>query len=128
VQCPQFQLFQSRTNNAFPIEVRCGWTTGDSLPDVPSYPLTKAFNVGAIFKPEETDYYYLRVDEFDFVVSADLFDQMRQQKTRLWIYCCLVYLDFMQNPHEVCFCWERYQTVGTGGFKKDPTPAYNRKT
>jgi hypothetical protein len=110
---------------AFPLEVYFGFTVGDQLPETPIYAFSKAFSVDTIL---EADPLSKDLREFEFDVMPNLFDGLRTSSTRLWFYCNLVYLDFMQRRHEAGFCWERWQTPGAGGFRTDPTPAYNKKT
>src|SRR6202043_377548 len=40
---------------AFPIEVQCGWSAGDKLPDVPAYTFTKLFSVNSIVDPTDEE-------------------------------------------------------------------------
>jgi hypothetical protein len=110
---------------AIPLEVHFGFTVGDQLPETPIYTFSKAFSVDAIL---EADPLSKNLREFEFDVAPDLFDGLRTSSTRLWFYCNLVYLDFMQGRHEAGFCWERWQNPGSGGFRTDPTPAYSKKT
>jgi len=110
---------------AFPIEVRFGYSAGDELPATPVYSFTKDFSVSVVLEAEPL----LKVlREIDFEVPPDLFDKLRASSAKLWIYCNLIYLDFMQKRHEAAFCWERFQRPGSGVFRDDPTPAYNKKT
>jgi hypothetical protein len=112
---------------AFPIEIQCGWTEGDSLPKVPRYTYSKQFQIGVIFEPnaKPSQLYYN-----DMLFESDLgfFNRVRDQEVKLWFYCSLAYLDFMQNRHDVGFCWRRHEFFGGGKFIADPSPAYNRKT
>jgi hypothetical protein len=113
---------------AFPIEVQCGWFIGTKLPAEPTYIFTKPFPLGAIFEPEQDTIRELNIFEFMFETKPGLYDRLRDKTESLWFFCSFAYLDFMKNRHDEGFCWERYETFGTGGFRRDPTPAYNRKT
>jgi hypothetical protein len=113
---------------AFPIELRCGWTVGDKLPDVPAYTGTKAFPIDLIFKPNDEEPDRMRINDFDLKFEPGVCDKVRSNTASLWFYCSLVYLDFMQTRHEAGFCWQRHEITGGGVFLPDATPAYNQKT
>jgi hypothetical protein len=112
--------------DAYLAELKCGWITGANLPTVPFYQFTELISVERILKQNTSA--DVRTEKFEFAVSADFFDRMRANQVKLWFFCCLVYTDFLQNTHEACFCWERWQRPGDGGFNVDTTEAYNRKT
>lgn len=118
-------FFNLGRTKAIPLEVHFGFTVGNQLPETPIYAFSKAFSVDAIL---EADPLSKNLLEFEFDVAPDIFDGLRTSSTRLWFYCNLVYLDFMQSRHEAGFCWERWQSPGKGGFRTDQTPAYNKKT
>lgn len=112
---------------AFPVELECGCIFGETLPAVPVYSSKKAFATNTIFKFDAEDSYDTSIMEFQFDVPADAYNQLRNQTGKLWFYCNLIYLDFMQSRHESAFCWRRQQGIGPGRFIVDSTPAYNRK-
>jgi hypothetical protein len=112
---------------AFPIEIRCGWSFG-VLPDTPTYTFTKEFQLGYIFEPDPKVTPAMNINTFPFMAEPGLHDRIRNEDENLWFYCCLIYADFMQNRHEVAFCWQRVEGFGAGRFSPDPTSAYNRKT
>jgi hypothetical protein len=113
---------------AFPTEVECGCTFGEILAGVPTYTCKKILSTNTIFKPETENSYEVSMREFEFDVPADAYDRIRSQSAEMWVYCNLIYLDFMQNRHESAFCWRRYQGIGPGRFIAESKPAYNRKT
>jgi hypothetical protein len=113
---------------AFPIELRCGWTAGDKLPDVPVYTLAISFPLNLILEPKSEEPSQLHIHNFDLTFGPGLYDRVRDNTVGLWFYCSVVYLDFMQTRHEAGFCWKRYEIFGGGGFLPDPTPTYNQKT
>jgi hypothetical protein len=121
-------FFNVGRTQAFPIEVQCGWIVGDKLPDVPSYTFTKSFPINLIFESNPKATEALNINEFELTFAPGLYDGVRNSTVGMWFYCNVVYLDFMQNRHEAGFCWRRYETVGSGWFRQDATPAYNRKT
>jgi hypothetical protein len=122
----QVTFYNHGRTDAYLSEIKCGWIAGNSLPDVPMYQFTELINVDKILAHQSGG--DIRTDKFEFEVSADFFDQMRARTVKLWFFCCLVYTDFLQNTHETCFCWERWQNSGAGGFNIDTTESYNRKT
>jgi hypothetical protein len=113
---------------AFPIEIQCGWTEGGSLPKVPRYTYTKQFQIGVIFEPNTPNPSQFNYTDLLFESDLGFYNRVREKKVRLWFYCSLVYLDFMQSRHEAGFCWERIESFGAGILSPDSTPAYNRKT
>ena len=113
---------------AFPIQIRCGWTVGERLPDEPIYTFTKQFRIGLIFDPDPKITPQLHVNEFVCEQPVGFHKSIRDDNQRLWFYCSLSYLDFMQNRHEAGFCWRRYEAAGTGDFIEDDKASYNRKT
>jgi hypothetical protein len=113
---------------AFPVEVQYGWTFGKNLPAIPGYAFTKRFRIDDIIN-QGGGTAFLNLDEdFAFEQGADPSEEVRRATSGLWFYCCIVYLDFMQNRHESGFCWRRHEVRGSGFFLVDSTPAYNRKT
>jgi hypothetical protein len=115
-------------SRALPIEVELGWTFGDKLPDIPIYISRKQFTTDTIYEPDSGPYDLRINDESDFDLPPDAFDRLREQSVKLWFYCNLIYLDFMQTRHEAGFCWRRYQLPGEGRFVPEPASAYNQKT
>jgi len=113
---------------AFPIDLRCGWTVGGEFPAIPIYRFTKEFMTNVIFEPDQKVIEKLRLIELEIEIPADGYDRIRDGTINFWFYCCFAYLDFMQDRHEIGFCWQRYETFGAGGFWVDPTSSYNRKT
>jgi hypothetical protein len=121
-------FFNVGRTQAFPVEVQCGWAVGDKLPDVPSYTFTKPFPINLIFEANPKATEGLNISEFELTFAPGLYDGVRNGTVSMWFYCNVAYLDFMQNRHEAGFCWRRYETIGSGWFRQDATPAYNRKT
>jgi hypothetical protein len=113
---------------AFPIEVRCGWTVGDRLPDVPVYTFTKSFPTNLIFEPGPNTTEHLHISEFELEFAPGVPEKARINAVGLWFYCSVAYLDFMQNRHEVGFCWRRWDVTTSAWFREDATPAYSQKT
>jgi hypothetical protein len=113
---------------AFPIELRGGWTVGDKLPDVPAYTFTKLFPINFICEPKDDEPDRMNINDCDLQFGPGLYDQVRSNTVSLWFYCSIVYLDFMQTRHEAGFCWQRHEITGGGVFLPDATPAYNQKT
>jgi hypothetical protein len=111
---------------AFPIEIQIGCTIGNRLPKTPVYCFSKPFPVNTLWEPGHRERVTLR--EFDFDATPDIYERLRTRRIHLWFYCNLVYLDFMQTRHELSFCWKRNESIGTGTFVEDASPAYNRKT
>jgi hypothetical protein len=113
---------------AFPVEIQFGCTIGDKLPEVPTYPHTKPFRTNAILEPDPKGSAEVPLREFDFDAPAEIYERLRSNSVKLWFYCNLVYLDFMDARHEVGFCWRQVESFGMGVFRADPTLAYNKKT
>jgi hypothetical protein len=113
---------------AFPIEVQLGWSVGDKLPNAPVYTFTKPFKVDTILEPNPVTPFEMWINDFEVTLAAGDTNKIVTRQVTLWLYCRIVYLDFMQTRHEAGFCWARYETFGGGGFMADATPAYNRKT
>lgn len=113
---------------AVPIEIQCGWTFGDALPDEPIYKWSTGFKVDAVIEPLPAEPVEFWMHELTMDVPADASTQLRERKANLWFYVCFVYLDFMKTRHEDCFCWRRVEGFGMGQFVTDDTPAYNRRS
>lgn len=113
-------------SNAFPIEIRWGWTIGSKLPDRPAYTFAESLSVDTVINVSKS--YEFNSFNLDSECPPTLYDDLRANKTKLWFYCSIAYLDFMQTRREAGFCWQRYEIVGKGFWVTDPTPAYNRKT
>jgi hypothetical protein len=125
LQC--FDFTNRGRTKAFPIEVRWGWSVGDKLPRRPVYKFNKAFDLDVILKAEDGRV-GLFITTFDMEIALGDTERIETKQTKLWLYCCLVYEDFMRTRREIGFCWRRYENPGAGGFILDATPAYNRKT
>ncbi len=110
---------------AFPIEIQFGYFVGNKLPEIPVYNFTEAFSVDAVIESEP---FHKRLGESEFDVAPGTLAGVQAGSVRLWFYCNLIYLDFMQTRREAGFCWERWQKTGASSFRTDPTPAYNRKS
>ena len=114
---------------ANPIELRWGWTVGDKLPTVPVYPLSKSFDMDVVLEADQpATIVEMNVGQFEMRLASGDTDKIVNNQTTLWVYCCLVYEDFMRTKHEEGFCWKRRESVGGRTFTPDATPAYNRKT
>jgi hypothetical protein len=116
------RFFNSGRTAAVLLEIAFGYTIGNHLPSEPSYTLTKPFSIGCLLQSEP---FSKAINEFEFDVPAGTYNEFRASSTKIWFYCNLIYLDFMQTRHEAAFCWEK--NPGSGSFRDDPAPAYNRK-
>jgi hypothetical protein len=126
LQC--FDFSNLGRTKAFPIEIRWGWTVGDSLPDIPVYNFSKSFGIDVIFEPDSETRFQLYATDFAMNIAPGDTGRIMGNQIKLWLYCCVVYLDFMQTRHEVGFCWKRLETFGGGRLLVDATSAYNCKT
>jgi hypothetical protein len=70
----------------------------------------------------------MNINECLFESRSDFYERVRSGYDKLWFFCSIVFLDFMQNRHEIGFCWQRHEGFGGGQFRMDATPAYNSKT
>jgi hypothetical protein len=108
-------------------------TLGDGLPDIPVYSGTETFLPANEFKPppekpglHETP--YKRFSNCSIVVRDGDGDKIQKNEIKLWVYCKLVYADFMDVRREVGMCW-RWTNIGLGmAWRSDTTPAYNKKS
>jgi hypothetical protein len=129
LQC--FEFSNRGRTKAFPIELNWGWIVSDKLPDIPEYRLSKLFDLKAtISEVEGITLLYVR--EFDMELTEGdterITDRSPAAQVKLWLYCHLVYEDFMDERRSIGFCWKRLDQFGGGRFVADATPAYNRKT
>lgn len=113
---------------AFPIEIEYGWTAGRELPKSPVYRRIKTFDAGYILDASRSSAPEIDLPDADIEIPENGYDQIGAGDLRVWFYCRLSYLDFMEQERSVSFCWQRYETLGRGGFRVDDTPAYNQKT
>lgn len=120
-------LNRGRTK-ALPVEIRCGWTFGNDLPEEPVYRWDSGFDLDAVVDPQPAEPLEIYLSKLEMDVPADAYGQLTARTSKLWFYVCLVYLDFMKIRHEESFCWRRTEGIGTGRFISDDTAAYNRKT
>jgi hypothetical protein len=112
---------------AFPMKVRWGWTVGKSLPDIPTYRLSKSFETDAILEPGPNQRMQLSIRGYSMVIPPGATANLKSNDTTLWLYCSVTYLDFMQAEHEAGFCWQLPYFSSSRLFAVS-TPAYNRKT
>jgi hypothetical protein len=120
-------LFNLGRTQAFPLELACGWAAGADMPIPPTYEFRKEFLPGTIIDPERGGSGQMYINECVFEHPSATREIILAGETKLWFYCSLIYLDFMQTRHEARFCWRRDETGG-GRYVPDPTPAYNQKT
>lgn len=114
---------------AFPIELRCGWTVGERLPTSPSYPAVSPFLLNFILQPDPKTTPKKNIhDLVEILLEPGVAQLIHDGQTTLWFYCSLVFDDFMQVRHEQRFCWRWEEYRGNGLFRSDSTPAYNLKT
>ncbi|TPK92660.1 hypothetical protein FJ934_20495 [Mesorhizobium sp. B2-4-12] len=123
----RLMLFNLGRTQAFPLELACGWAAGADLPMPPIYAFRKEFLAGTIIKPDRKVPAVVHISECAFEHPSVTREIILAEEAKLWFYCSLVYLDFMQTRHEARFCWRRDEITG-GRFLPDPTPAYNQKT
>jgi hypothetical protein len=124
---PVLTFFNLGPTKAFPVEIRCGWTLGEKLPEEPIFLVTETFLPNIIFEPDPKaePRKFLR---FNMPLRAGEWPLICGGKLPLWFYCVFGYDDFMATRHDARFCW-RWQNIGFGmGWRVDDTPAYNRKT
>ena len=115
-------FFNAGRTKAIPLDLLFGYTVGDQLPEEPIYVFSKPFSIDCLI---ETDPFSKLLREYTFDVAPGVYSELRIPTTKLWFYCKLVYLDFMQMRHEVGFCWRRLEGFGGSTFVRDETPAYN---
>jgi hypothetical protein len=129
-----FSLISFDFNNlgntrANPMEVIWGWTVGDELPKAPIYTLAESFDIDMVLEADQpATIVEINIGRFEMKLAAGDTDRITNNQTKLWVYCCLIYEDFMQTRREAGFCWKRRETLGAHDFIPDATPAYNRKT
>lgn len=122
---PAVAVTNAGRTRAFPIEIAWGWTFGDQLPPTPAYSGTTSYEAGFILRPDVTDLIAINAT---VEVPVDAYDQIRGGSAKLWFYCCLTYLDFMDTKRTARFCWLRFESFGGGRWLRDETPTYNGKT
>jgi hypothetical protein len=88
---------------ARPLQVECGWFFGDQLPPIPSFTFTKQLSLNAVLDPTDDDPMAVNITESVFKTGLGFYDAVRHDKLRLWFYCRITYLDFMQESHEAGF-------------------------
>lgn len=124
---PFLTCFNLGPTKAFPVEVRCGWTIGDKLPEKLILQFTETFLPNIIFEPDPKAEPRKSL-QFVMPLRAGECPLICGGKLPLWFYCVFGYDDFMGTRHDARFCW-RWQNIGLGmGWRVDDTPAYNRKT
>ncbi len=127
-QCYIFSLtfFNLGLTKAFPVEVRCGWTIGEKLPEEPIYLETEIFPPNLIIEPDPNGGLSKSLN-FAMPLRPGEWSLICGGKRSLWFYCNFYYDDFMGARHGTRFCW-RWQNVGVGmGWHVDETPTYNHK-
>jgi hypothetical protein len=118
-------FFNSGRTKAVPLELLLGYSVGNDLPGEPLYNVSRPFSIDSLI---ETEPFAKQLRDLDFDIGPNVYSELRVPTTKLWFYCKLVYLDFMQTRHEVGFCWRRIESVGGGRLIRDETPAYNYRT
>jgi hypothetical protein len=112
---------------AYPIEIRYGYTLGGPLPLVPSYQFAERFLPENVFGPDPQSASEKRLNG-DIEMQPEDWPLINTGAKDLWFYCEFTFEDFMDIRHDVSFCW-KWAYVGSGmAWRRDRTPAYNRKT
>jgi hypothetical protein len=117
-------LLNLGSSRALPAEILYGWTIGEVLPERPSYRASEKFQPDVILEPNAKPGMKtlslgmpLKPGEWPKICGGNF----------CWFYCTLLYDDFMETRREAAFCW-RWANTGAGlSWRKDATPAYNRK-
>lgn len=119
--------------SAFPIEVKSGMIIGDELPPEPRYSSNDMFAMDASLDPTHSNQSSpitreKRLTNCVVVLREGEHDKIHSDTTNVWLYCSLVYRDFMDERREVGLCWRLTRYGYDREWRPDTTPAYNRKT
>jgi hypothetical protein len=113
---------------AFPMRVGIAHTLSKTLPAVPVYSLIMDVPTDQII-PNNTS---LDIDvQYQMAFSQAASAAIAAETTHLWLYCYLTYADFLDDTHEIRFCWRWGRPDKTGIFyftnECDAPAAYRRK-
>lgn len=129
VHIDTLKFFNIGGSKAFPIDIRYGFFFGDELPGDPEYTGVHVLKPNSVLEPHgPTSAMTEHTRQVSAQVPDDAYNQIRHDKKKLWFFCVLAYLDFINERREIGFCWHRIETIGGGKWIADPTQAYNRKT
>jgi hypothetical protein len=87
---------------AFIVKLDMGFAVADTLPAVPVYDRTFARPPGVIMAVGVTTDFEI---PYAIHLTDEQFARIGDGTANLWIYCSLHYRDFLDNPHQVGFCW-----------------------
>lgn len=112
---------------AIPIKIRYDYTLGQPLPAEPNYSFEERFLPENIFEPDPKTTLRKRLSG-DIEMLPEDWPLICNGTKDVWFYCDFVFEDFMEVRHSVSFCW-KWSHVGHGmAWRRDRSPAYNRKT
>lgn len=115
------------TTRAHPIEIRYGYKLAGPLPALPSYQFAETFLPENIFEPDPKVTPFKNLNG-DIEILPEDWPLICTGRKEFWFYCDFTFEDFMEVRHDVSFCW-KWTYVGSGmAWRRDRTPAYNRKT
>src|ERR1700730_18561949 len=120
------QVTNRGAKKAFPKEIIYGWAVGDARPDEPAYEHLDKFPHNSILDANSQNLVSQRLTGVHILNAGEWSKICRGNY--LWFYCAIIYEDFMEETHSHGFCW-RWTNIGMGvALRRNPAPAYNRKT
>lgn len=98
--------------------VASGWTVARELPSEPVYAAIKIVEGGQAL-PADDDLRSVAVPREIITLTKDQASSVASGASTFWYYVQLTYIDFMDDTHEVAFCWQWFDQnrdrVGASG-------------
>lgn len=114
---------------AAPIKLELGWKVALPLtPEQPVYTWSRRCGHGTVL-PSDNQPYKLECTEFCIVLTAHEREMIFANKSALWVFGALTYLDFLEESRTVRFCWRWGCPDGVGlyyFYTDEQTPAQYR--
>jgi|GEM_PF-4815863 len=109
-------------------ELKIGWESRDALPEVPNYRIIKGM-FGALKKGKTME---IESPSHTIELSQDQIEALIERGISLWFFAAVSFSDFMDDLHEVRFCWKWGCPDGVGDHyfvREHDCPAeYTRST
>lgn len=110
---------------AFLFKISLGFSVTDKLLEQPVYIRSILFENETIIRPEPEEEPFQAQVHFGIDLGDAEVQSLHDGMAELWLYCAIMYRDFLNQPHEARCCWrwaQRSRGEGVYSFRADGSP------
>lgn len=100
-----FKVTNHGRTPAFPIEFAVGWAVADVLQSEPFYSQRDRVNHAKVVTTSAEQECHLDARHLGIELSEEQITNITAGQSFLWVFGCLYYRDFLDDPREARFCW-----------------------